>query len=82
MLCYARRKWPLLVPEASATSEAQSLQFLAHLSRRLKLALSVVCRCRRRRRWCRCRRKLFTFSSSSPEPVVQFQPNLAQSILR
>ena len=26
-------------------------------------------------------RKLFTFSSSSPEPLVQFQPNLAQSIL-
>ena len=39
--------------------------------------LSVVCRlcC------CRCRRKLFTFSSSSPEPLGQFQPNLAQSIL-
>ena len=31
-------------------------------------------------RWCR--RKLFTFSSSSPEPLGQFQPNLAQSILR
>ena len=28
----------------------------------------------------RCR-KLFTFSSSSPEPLGQFQPNLAQSIL-
>ena len=40
--------------------------------------LSVVRRCRRR---CRCRRKLFTFSSSSPEPLGQFQPNLAQSIL-
>ena len=42
--------------------------------------LSVV-----RRRRCRCRRrrcrKLFTFSSSSPEPLGQFQPNLAQSIL-
>ena len=25
--------------------------------------------------------KLFTFSSSSPEPLDQFQPNLAQSIL-
>ena len=25
--------------------------------------------------------KLFTFSSSSPEPLCQFQPNLAQSIL-
>ena len=42
--------------------------------------LSVVClRC-----LCRsCRRYLnfFTFSSSSPEPLGQFQPNLAQSIL-
>ena len=37
--------------------------------------LSVV-----RRRLC-CR-KLFTFSSSPPEPVGQFQPNLAQNILR
>ena len=39
--------------------------------------LSVVRRC------CRCcrRRKLFTFSSSSPEPLGQFQPNLAQNIL-
>ena len=40
--------------------------------------LSVV------RRRCRCRRrcrKLFTFSSSSPEPLGQFQQNLAQSIL-
>ena len=36
--------------------------------------LSVVRRCRRRH-------KLFTFSSSSPEPLDQFQPNLAQSIL-
>ena len=36
--------------------------------------LSVV------RRGRRCR-KLFTFSSSSPEPVGQFQSNLAQSIL-
>ena len=42
--------------------------------------LSVVRRRRRRRRW-RCRCKLFTFSSSSPEPLGQFQPNLAQSIL-
>ena len=36
--------------------------------------LSVV-----RRRRCCCR-KLFTFSPSSPEPLDQFQPNLAQSI--
>ena len=41
--------------------------------------VSVVRRCRRcRRRWRR--RKLFTFKSSSPEPLGQFQPNLAQSI--
>ena len=40
--------------------------------------LSVV----RRRRCCRhCRRKIFTFSSFSPEPLGQFQPNLAQSYL-
>ena len=40
--------------------------------------LSVVRRgCRRRR----CCRKLFTFSSSVQEPLGQFQPNLAQSIL-
>ena len=37
--------------------------------------LFVVHRCR----W-RCH-KLFTFSSSSPESQVQFQPNLAQSII-
>ena len=42
--------------------------------------LSVVRRRCPRRRWCRCR-KLFTFSSSSPEPLDQFQPNLAQSVL-
>ena len=30
---------------------------------------------------CRRCRKLFTFSSSSQEPLGQFQPNLAQSIL-
>ena len=35
-------------------------------------------RCRRRR----CCRKVFTFSSLSLEPLDQFQPNLAQSILR
>ena len=44
--------------------------------------LSVVRRRRRRCRRCRrCCRKLFTFSSSSPDPLGQFQPNLAQSIL-
>ena len=29
----------------------------------------------------RCCHKLFTFYSSSPEPLAQFQPNMAQSIL-
>ena len=41
--------------------------------------LSVVRR--RWRRYRRCCRKLFTFPSSSPEPLSQFQSNLAQSIL-
>ena len=41
--------------------------------------LSIV---RHRRCCCRhCCRKLWTFSSSSPEPLGQFQLNLAQSIL-
>ena len=40
-------------------------------------SLSVV-----RRRRCRFFHKLFTFSSSSQEPLGQFYPNLAQSILR
>ena len=36
-----------------------------------------------RRRWRRWRcHKFFTFSFSSPEPLGQFQPNLAQSILK
>ena len=41
--------------------------------------LSVVGgrRCRR----CRRRKLFFTFSSFSPEPLGQFQPNLAQIIL-
>ena len=30
---------------------------------------------------CRCCCKFFTFSSSTPEPLDQFQPNLAQIIL-
>ena len=54
---------------------------LAHLSQKAQVSLSdqnlfVV------RRRCRCCcRKLFTFSSSPPEPLSQFQPNLAQCIL-
>ena len=54
--------------------------FLAHLSQgssELFWSKFVRCCCCR----CRRRRKLFTFSSSSPEPLGQFQPNLAQSIL-
>ena len=59
--------------------------FLAHLSWKLKWAFlitfsdhlsSVVCLS-----VCPSVCKLFTFSSSSPEPLGQFQPNLAQSIL-
>ena len=60
---------------------------LAHMSRTLKWAflikfcpLSVVVVVVVVRNYWRCR-QLFTFSSSSPEPLGQFQPNLAQSIL-
>ena len=59
--------------------------FLAHLSLKAQVSFSdhlssVVCLSVRpsvRPSVC----KLFTFSSSSPEPLVQFQPNLTQSIL-
>ena len=56
--------------------------FLAHLSWKLKWAFLITCRSSSvclsvRPSVC----KLFTFSSSSPEPLGQFQPNLAQSIL-
>ena len=56
--------------------------FLAHMSQRLKWGfsgqnLSVVRRCCWRWRG----RKLFTISISFPEPLGQFQPNLAQSIV-
>ena len=48
------------------------VHFLAHLSWRLNWAFLIkIC----------CCHKLFTFSSSSPEQLVQFQSNLAQSIL-
>ena len=60
--------------------------FLAHLSWKLKWAFLITCRpssvCLSVRPPVRpsvC--KLFTFSSSSPEPLGQFQPILAQSIL-
>ena len=60
--------------------------FLAHLSLLLKWAFLITCRpssvCLSIRPSVRpsvC--NLFTFSSSSPEPLGQFQPNMAQSIL-
>ena len=61
--------------------------FLAHLSWKLKWAFLITFRplsvrplsIRLSVRPSVC--KLFTFSSSSPEPLGQFQPNLAQSIL-
>ena len=52
--------------------------FLAHLSWKLKWAFLITCR---PSSVCLSVCKLFTFSSSSPEPLGQFQPNLAQSIL-
>ena len=57
--------------------------FLAHLSWKLKWAFrsSVVRRLSVCLSVCPSVCKLFTFSSSSPEPLGQFQPNLAQSIL-
>ena len=61
-------------------------QVLAHLSWKLKWAFLITFRpssvCSSVRPSVHpsvC--KLFTFSSSSPEPLSQFQPNLAQSIL-
>ena len=57
--------------------------FLAHLSWKLKWAFrsSVVRRLSVCLSVCPSVCKLFTFSSSSPEPLGQFQLNLAQSIL-
>ena len=56
--------------------------FLAHLSWKLKWAFLITCRpssvCSS---VCLFICKLFTFPSSSPEPLGQFQPNLAQTIL-
>ena len=65
--------------------ELRKLRFLAHLSWKLKWAFLITCRpssvcpsiCPS---VCLSVCKLFTFSSSSPEPLGQFQPNLAQSI--
>ena len=54
------------------------LLFLAHLSWKLKWAFLITCH---PSSVCLSVCKLFTFSSSSPEPLGQFQTNLAQSIL-
>ena len=53
-------------------------RFLAHLSWKLKWAFLIT---RRPSSVYLSVCKLFTFSSSPPEPLGQFQPNLAQSIL-
>ena len=59
-------------PELKAqVSFSDHLSSVVCLSVRLSVRLSV----------CPSICKLFTFSSSSPEPLGQFQPNLAQSIL-
>ena len=50
-----------------------SLQFLAHLSWKLKWAFVIA--------YCLSSVHLSVISSSSQEPLGQFQPNLAQSIL-
>ena len=63
-------------------SVTRGASFLAQLSWKLKWAFLITCRpssvCLS---VCPSVCKLFTFSSSSPEPLGQFQPNLAQSIL-
>ena len=74
----------LLIPGHKAVDEASNKFFsyvflfklLAHLSWKLKWAFLITCR----PSVCLSVCKLFTFSSSSPEPLGQFQPNLAQSI--
>ena len=53
------------------------LLFLGHLSWKLRWAFLITCCPSVHLTVC----KLFTFSSSSLEPLGQFQPNLAQSIL-
>ena len=52
--------------------------FLAHLSWKLKWAFLTACGLSS---VCLSVRKLYTFSTSSPEPLGQFQPKFAQSIL-
>jgi hypothetical protein len=61
-------------------------RFLAHLSWKLKWAILIAgCPSSVRLSVCPSVRpsvcKLFTFSTSSPEPLRQFQPDLAQIIL-
>ena len=56
-------------------AESSSELFWSPVVRRLSVHPSV------RPSVCLSVCKLFTFSSSSPEPLGQFQPNLAQSIL-
>ena len=53
------------------------LLFVAHLSWKLRWVFLITCCPSVHLTVC----KLFTFSSSSLEPLGQFQPNLAQSIL-
>ena len=73
-------KWP------SMNYKRMQWTFLAHLSWKLKWAFLITCRpssvclsvCLS---VCPSVCKPFTFSSSSPEPLGQFQPNLAQNIL-
>ena len=87
--CYFRVRLSILVyKESHQNLNDIQIFFFWHLlfsspERKAQLSfsdqnLSIVCRCRCFR--CPCC-KLFTFSSSSPEPLSQFQPNLAQSIL-
>ena len=68
---YLKLKIPVLSPNLPIFSSPEPKAQVSFSDQNL----SVV-----RRRCCRCR-KLFTFSSSSQEPLGQFQPNLAQSIL-
>ena len=57
------------------------VSFSDHLSSVVCLSVCLSVRLSVRLSVCLSVCKLFTFSSSSPEPLGQFQPNLAQSIL-
>ena len=65
-------KKPLKFLNKQEVCRSKSLCVFAHLSQRLKLFLSNFVRCR-----SRFGIKLFTFPATFPEPLVQFQPNLA-----